>query len=80
MKMADVAPELQQLALEMAVDSAWSFVVSESTHEQEGGEEWFALDEEHAPFLADELGLLEGLGLLGRHPDRQGWVREIAEL
>ena len=74
-----VTPEMARLALEMAVDAAWSAIECHSLKEPGESVCWFALGED-AELLADELRLLEGLGLLKRHPIIAGWVREIAEL
>jgi hypothetical protein len=75
----NISEEMQQLALGMAVDNAWSFIECASTVETVGDVEWFNLGDE-TPDLADEIKLLTGLCLAEIHPDYPDWIREIAEL
>lgn len=72
--------EISRLALEIAVDAAWCGIESACLHEADESGEWMSLDPADRDNCADYLRLLDELQLLGKHPSKPGWVREIAEL
>lgn len=72
--------EVSRLALEIAVDASWCAIECECLHEADESGEWMFLDSAERENCADQVRLLEELNLLGHHPSKPGWVREIAEL
>ena len=74
-----MSADLNRLALEMAVDAAWSYIDSESLKENEDGVEWLNVGDD-LERLRDCFTLLTGLKLAETHPDHPNWIREIAEL
>lgn len=79
MRYRDIPEELQDLALEMAVDSAWNFLEGASVGELDGQIEWMNLGDDFENF-EDEIKLLIGLKLAEIHPTNKTWIRQVAEL
>jgi hypothetical protein len=71
--------ELNQLALEMAIDGAWCVIKCHSVSEIDGNIQWMNVTDD-LERLSDEFKLLCELRLAEIHPDHPAWIREIAEL